>query len=161
MSDELEWYIAGLFDGEGNIHFREDRRSAMEINITNTDERVIRQIHKELGLGYVDSQKQREDWSEKYSIRIRSLSEAKDFLRMVEGKVRIKKEDVKKALERVKDYEQRKEEIRKRDEKIVKLLDEGLLYDEIANEFDMSRQNVSRIAKKYNRQRYSSSEERR
>ena len=62
MNDANLAYIAGLFDGEGSVHFKrgiEHNVLVIRMEIAMTDEHVVRWVHDVLGVGAVGPRKVR------------------------------------------------------------------------------------------------------
>jgi hypothetical protein len=91
-------YIAGFFDGEGHCglasgtvkRLHHNRSYQPNVKIVNTNQQVLLDISKTIGLGYLDSGKQqKEHWKRSYALWFPQDHIVK-FLRMVLPHLRLK-----------------------------------------------------------------------
>jgi len=150
IGDDILYYIAGFFDGEGSISFHKGKTFSIEICIANTNKEVIEFIHKSLGLGYIDvSRPKKPNWSVKFSLRIRNIDEAERFLSLIKDKVIVKRGKVEEALKRIADYRKLVAEYEEMKRRVTELYRSGVPVKEIATMFGISKQRVCQIAREY------------
>jgi len=150
IDEKFLYYVAGFFDGEGSISYAKGKKFAIEICIANTNREVIELLHKCLGLGYIDVQvPKKPNWSTKYSFRIRNLEEVEKFLTLIADKVVVKKEKVREALAKIKEYKELVLKYEKMKQEIAELYRQGVPINEIASRFNISRQRVCQIAREF------------
>ena len=124
-------YISGLFDGEGNINMS---RGHSQICITNTCREVLEEIQQFLRMGEIYQREKIQNRKECYNLRIFRRKEVEDFINLILPKVIIKKNELLKLKEHLKNNPQKhfpifwsKEEIKI----LSKLYFEGKTWKEI------------------------------
>ena len=94
MTELEKAYLAGLFDGEGCIgYYRNRKRYAPVVSISNTDARIIAWLHARLG-GVIEpgSKKRPSHWKCLWEWRLRSKNQIIAFLSEIRPFLRIKGE---------------------------------------------------------------------
>ncbi|MDA8115718.1 MAG: hypothetical protein M0Z43_13490, partial [Acidithiobacillus sp.] len=102
---EFAAYLAAFTDGEGNIGFeRPDKvhrhQFFVRITLANCVPEVLRDIQSRLGYGSIHSQKQRENWRERFVFVVSNLADCERFLLTVHPYLQIKLAEANIALER-------------------------------------------------------------
>lgn len=99
-------YVAGLFDGEGScgLHYYRATKNGkkylrIQANITNTDHRCLDFVKAVLGFGWVgvSSRPKKKKWKIAYRFVVQHEA-AKRFLKLLRPHVKIKGEQIDKAL---------------------------------------------------------------
>ncbi len=107
MEDVERAYLAGLFDGEGStlVSFSRSRKQTQEglkdfpncrvqFIITNTEERVLKEIHNIIdGKGSIYRQK-REEGKDLYRLVVYTPPEVKEMVELIKPFVRVKAEEL-------------------------------------------------------------------
>ena len=99
----MDWsYIAGFFDGEGNLHLnfvKNKTQLQLTCRIYNSNIEVLNQLKEFIGNGNIYSKKNNENWSAVYELTINKKVEVLSFLESIFPYLIIKKEHVKYILE--------------------------------------------------------------
>lgn len=147
MTDK-EFYIwlAGFFDGEGNIYLPSKKTFSVNICIGNTNGEVIKAIHSRINLGQVAITKfKSEHWLDKYVWRIRTYLDAEYVLRQIVPYLYIKKKAAQEALGRIDRAKEQKQRLIQRNEMILSMLESGKTGVEVAKYFGISETLVAGI----------------
>jgi hypothetical protein len=106
---KTKWsYLAGLFDGEGNVTINSYERESdgccylqheLQLSITNTDPRLMKWLVKNFGGVYYTQQPQNSDWKVAYKWRPKGAKNKEVFLLGILPYLVIKTAIVKLALE--------------------------------------------------------------
>jgi hypothetical protein len=97
----MNWdYIAGFFDGEGNVHIAKTKKNqlAIYIRIYQGSKEVLEEIRKFIGYGQIYQKKS----TEVFELNFSKKDNVKDFLLNIKDKVILKKGQVNYVLENYK-----------------------------------------------------------
>jgi hypothetical protein len=140
----LPW-LAGFFDGEGCVYMKPGQ-IGIEVSIVNTDLDAIHAIHKRLGFGEVEVQREAGPRNKKSIYwRARKMHEVRKFLIMVRPYLTVKATRADRAIRRIVESVKRQLDLAEREKIIRQMRAEGLSQYAIATRLGMTRTNVSRI----------------
>src|SRR6266581_5281355 len=136
-------YVAGFFDGEGCVHFFKDKPHSMEITFSNTHRGVLEDIRTALGgIGAIRWQRQRENWSVRYVLRIRRLADVDRALCFFGDECVVKMSDIAEARRRIADFQSRLDVAKEKHRRVAALIASGMRYRDVAREVGYSERTV-------------------
>ena len=111
-------YLAGLFDGEGNVFFRPTN---MCFSIFNTNKDIILWVKQFLGYGNITTRFPKKLTNNKigYNFKVQNALDGSKFMELLIPFLHIKLDDAKKGLQFCKKILARKEKYKIRDYKII------------------------------------------
>ncbi len=95
LTETEKAYLAGIFDGEGNIgYYKANGSHAIYVQITNTDSRVISWLVSRIDYGYVKTRKRHVNRKPVWEWLIRNRDNAIEFLNTIKPYLVIKLDQV-------------------------------------------------------------------
>jgi hypothetical protein len=138
-------YLAGFTDGEG--YLGANQPEGMRIILANCVPDVLRDIQARLGYGSIKSQKQRDNWRERFTLDISNMCDAYNFLTRCRPYFQIKAVPADEMLRRIASCRAAHDAIIARNAAIVMRAEAGEMRKALATEYGVSPQLISRICK--------------
>ena len=101
MTKQLEWYFAGIMDGEGCININLNRKRneyRLRLSVTNTSIELMEWLKHNIGGYYYHRKKQKPSYKEKYEWCIYASNIQKHVVLMLKNKLVIKPKQLDIAL---------------------------------------------------------------
>jgi len=120
--EKLGYYLAGLIDGDGSflVYFNrnktkegEERLSCvLRLKISSTNREFLEKLRKKLGMGgvYPYNSKGERNHSEAYGFYVSNFNDFQRIIKMVDGKLLLKQEELEKIKEIVSIIQKKREE---------------------------------------------------
>ena len=143
---QFNCWLAGYFDGEGCIYI--PKGNGIELSISSVVPSIIRSLHTRLRLGrvYLTTYTHRR-WHTKYSLRVRTYSEAEQFLERIKPFLTIKSPKADEALARIRPKITAEAHRRSRNQQIFDLWQSGMSYLDIGRQVSLQKDTVGQVVR--------------
>lgn len=139
-------WLAGMFDGEGHVELT--KKHAVRMVITNTFAPALYEIYLTLGYGSIKTTPTRAGWHTRYDWRVSHQTEITDLIDRIEPHLRIKRDEVRQARERLNGLAALVVAAEKRRAKFLSLLEGGLSIPRAGMKAGISKTHSYRLSKK-------------
>lgn len=137
-------YLAAFMDGEGNIDMPKDRMG-VTLCLANTFLPGLEAIQERLGYGVISWQQQKKHWQKRYTWKAKNAHDCRLFLTLVRPYLQIKSHAADRALAMIAEMARRAEAVETRDNAVCAAAKAGAKKQDVAKQFGISKQSVSRI----------------